>query len=789
MNRTEAQLPLSKRLLAAFFSLVLVVGLVPTSAWAEGEDLQNGDNQEQIGGGDTGDNTSGQNGDSEGTGEDPITDGDEGTGENGIQVANSNGGVEEAQGNEGNVATIDYTANPTQKQIYDTLVSTYGLENHKPKYFELTYIDGSGNSKTQNINKSSGSTVKAYEWGDYTCDISWDTGGRSGVGTLILREGYSITDPTVDYTYDGTPKEAWTPTVKATANPAGKTDKKAPQFTSDNFTITYYRGDVQTTDFTSAGTIRVNIKGKGYYSYIDEDKSYEIKKAEVTVGIEGSTDTVTYDGKSHTVEGYTATKTAGSELYDMANVKLVNEGSDKATGTDAELYPMGLSDNSFENTDANFDVKFEVEDGGLQISQAKVTVYIKGCNNTVVYNGDQQSVSDFRVSQRRGESYKLYKKDYISLVGDKKAEAVGTDAGTYEMGLTDESFQNNNNNFDVTFKVTDDGWLKIDPAKVNVTVKGNSDTVTYNGKEKHVTGFTATADSDLYNVGNVVPNAGVNTIAKGTAAGTYEMGLTADSFYNTDDNFNVTWGSVEDGVLTIKAADVTVNVKGNTKTVTYNGEKQQVTGFTATTDSDLYDTSNVVLNPDFSDIAVGTDAATYMMGLGADSFYNADDNFNVNWNFQGDGGITIEKRAIQVSDSASVVYNGQEQVLNFTASKVTGLVDGDRLNLFGAQVKGTEPGTYTDVTVDRWEVVNDELNVTNNYDLTLNGELTITKADDSAGNNGGSSADNGTKASGSDNGSTTTKTADTALPFGVAFAAAAAALAALVATRKLRSMR
>lgn len=48
MNGVEAKLPLPKRLLAAFFALVLVVGLVPVSAWAEGEDAQGEAAQEQA---------------------------------------------------------------------------------------------------------------------------------------------------------------------------------------------------------------------------------------------------------------------------------------------------------------------------------------------------------------------------------------------------------------------------------------------------------------------------------------------------------------------------------------------------------------------------------------------------------------------------------------------------------------------------------------------------------------------------------------------------------------------
>lgn len=49
MNGSETQLPLSKRLLAALFALVLVVGMVPVSAWAEGDEAQNsGTTQEQA---------------------------------------------------------------------------------------------------------------------------------------------------------------------------------------------------------------------------------------------------------------------------------------------------------------------------------------------------------------------------------------------------------------------------------------------------------------------------------------------------------------------------------------------------------------------------------------------------------------------------------------------------------------------------------------------------------------------------------------------------------------------
>ena len=170
------------------------------------------------------------------------------------------------------------------------------------------------------------------------------------------------------------------------------------------------------------------------------------------------------------------------------------------------------------------------------------------------------------------------------------------------------------------------------------------------------------------------------------------------------------------------------------------------------------------------------------MGLtGGDdgSFQNADGNFDVTFVVAEDGVLTINKRAIEVSDSATYTYNGQEQALSIVAAKVTNLVDGDRLYLNGAQVKGTEPGTYTDVTEYSWDVVNDGDNVTANYDLKVSGELVITAAD-----NGNGSSDKA-------DGSSAAKTGDSVAPFaaGAGIVALAAALAALLVSRKLRGAR
>lgn len=48
MNESATRQSLSKRLLATFFAAVLVAGLIPVSAWADGDEEQGGATQEQT---------------------------------------------------------------------------------------------------------------------------------------------------------------------------------------------------------------------------------------------------------------------------------------------------------------------------------------------------------------------------------------------------------------------------------------------------------------------------------------------------------------------------------------------------------------------------------------------------------------------------------------------------------------------------------------------------------------------------------------------------------------------
>ncbi len=91
----------------------------------------------------------------------------------------------------------------------------------------------------------------------------------------------------------------------------------------------------------------------------DVTKNYEITTApgtltitqktdELIVTITGNSDTVGYDGKSHEVTGFT------TDAPDSVTVALKEGKEAKAGGTDAGIYPMGLTAEDFTVTSPNY---------------------------------------------------------------------------------------------------------------------------------------------------------------------------------------------------------------------------------------------------------------------------------------------------------------------------------------------------------------------------------------------------------------------------------------------------
>lgn len=120
-----------------------------------------------------------------------------------------------------------------------------------------------------------------------------------------------------------------------------------------------------------------------------------------------------------------------------------------------------------------------------------VIVTIKGKTDSKVYTGNPQKVEGFEVESikdDKGNSISGYSENDVALAEGKTAVAEGTDVGTYNMGLTTESFVNTNTNFkNVTF-VVEDGSMTI--TQKSIIPDGP------NTPEDEKTGITVTKPSD-----------------------------------------------------------------------------------------------------------------------------------------------------------------------------------------------------------------------------------------------------------------------------------------------------
>jgi len=442
---------------------------------------------------------------------------------------------------------------------------------------------------------------------------------------------------------------------------------------TDNYEITYRNGDLE---IVAPGTVVVEIKG--------------------------IRDSVVYDGSKHEVNGYTVVSIS-NRAYTRADFSLAEGKSAHAEGTNVGEYYMNLKPESFVNNNTqNFtSVQFViVEDGLLEITPItdEVTVTITGNNDTKVYNGKEQSVTDYTTDVGT-------KTIDVALKDGVKAEAKGTDVDTYYMGLTKDSFSVTSRNYSNIKVVVKDGWLKIDPIadKVTVTVTENSAAVTYDGTEHSVTGYKSmTADNTLYDVEkNVAEKPTKAWTAKGTDAGEYPVGIVSGDFRNTSKNFTNVEFVIVDGTLKINPVSdkVTVTITENADTVIYDTKEHSVTGYKSmTADNALYDVKkNVAETSTEAWTAKGTDVGEYPVGIKADDFENTSGNFtNVEFVIV-DGALKIapaESIVVKIAgNTKTVTYNGEEQsVEGYTVTSNPANAD---VTLVGKAVAaGTDADTY-----------------------------------------------------------------------------------------------
>lgn len=177
--------------------------------------------------------------------------------------------------------------------------------------------------------------------------------------------------------------------------------------------------------------------------------------------------------------------------------------------------------------------------------------------------------------------------------------------------------------------------------------------------------------------------------------------------------------------------EITVTIKGNTSTVTYDGQSHTVSGYEIVSiiGNNGYTRADVSLKSEAQNKynITQTNAGNYTMDLDASDFVNTNDKFtNVKFVIAEDGSLTITKRNVTLtSASASKPYDGTP----LTKDTVT-VGDDDFANGEGATYNVT--GSQTEVGKSDNEFTY-ELNANtkaSNYNITMHkGQLVITAAD------------------------------------------------------------
>lgn len=347
-----------------------------------------------------------------------------------------------------------------------------------------------------------------------------------------------------------------------------------------------------------------------------------------------------------------------------------------AEGTNADNYRITAAKGSLTVTDRADGEKYKI---AVTANSAEFT-----------YDGNEHAVEGFETLE-----FTLDGNEYT--VSGLSASVSGTDAGTYPNNVTgtakvtDAAGNDVTSQFSVTIK---NGSLVIKQASVHM--KSASGEWVYDGNEhaKHemesVTGF-AKGEGATYSYTGAITNAG-------TVQNMFTYTLNEDTRAS-----NYTFDDPEYGTLKVTPVsdEVTVTIKGNTATETYDGAEKTVRDYGFEASNDLYGTGDFVFTG--AAVAKGTNVGTYKMGLDKSQFSNTSANFsNVTFVVE-DGWLKIEGGQIDANDVA------------WTTQDVQKVYDGKPLSAFAARATdkhGNELNVEYSIDGETWTFDPAEISLT-----------------------------------------------------------------------------
>ena len=575
--------------------------------------------------------------------------------------------------------------------------------------------------------RATGSVTNVSE-GEVTNTITYTTGekfnadnynitreeGRLSITASQEKVTVTITGHTNTEKYDGTPKKAegYEAVIASDSGLYKEADfsfSGTAEVEKTDAAETAYPMGLAAGQFKNTNTNFANVE------FVVTDGALTITPRQVI--LTSATDEKVYDGTPLTNHNVTVSGdgfAAGEGVaYDV-------------TGTQTD---KGSSDNTFtyklnEDTKAsNYNIEIAVGKLTVKESEKTVVVTIKGNTDGKTYDGTEHSVSGYQVeSIKIGENdTNLYTENDFEFSG--KAEAKGTNAGTYPMGLKEAQFTNKNGNFTSVVFVVTDGKLEISPRQVTLT--SESANKPYDG--------TALTRPDVAGGDGFVAGEVTDIRATGSVTNVSEGEVTNTITYTTGEKFNADNYNItrEEGRLSITASQekVTVTITGHTNTEKYDGTPKKAEGYEAVIASD----SGLYKEADFSFSGTAevekTDAAetAYPMGLAAGQFKNTNTNFaNVEFVVT-DGALTITPRqVILTSATDEKVYDGTPLTNHTVTVSGDGFAAGEGADY---EVTGTQTDSGSSDNTFTYKL--NENTKASNYSIELApGELTVTPVTD-----------------------------------------------------------
>ena len=560
----------------------------------------------------------------------------------------------------------------TKNEQSNVKVSGDGFAKGEGASFDITgsqtNAGSSKNTFTYTLNEGTQSANYKITWleGDLTVNaitspvvvtVVGDTKQATYDGEEHTAEGYTFASDNKLYTQD---KVNFSGKAKANRTDAGTTTMGLEgQFTNAD-TTNFKNVTFKVTDgFVQVDKAQVTLKSA------DLNKKYD-GTALKNGGTALETESGFAEGEGATYE-FTGSQTVVGSSPNAFNYTL-NEG------TKADNYTITKSEGTLKVT--NRDAKYEIE---VESNSAEFT-----------YDGNEHMSEGFKTLE-----FTVDGNEYT--VSGLSASVARTDAGTYSNAITgtakvvDALGNDVSDQFSVTTK---SGSLVIKQASVHM--KSASDEWVYDGNEhaKHemesVTGF-AKDEGATYSYTGAIMNAGTvqnmftYTLNEGTKASNY------------------TFDDPEYGTLKVTPVsdEVTVTIKGNTATKTYDGTEKTVRDYGFEASNDLYGTGDFVFTG--AAVAKGTNVGTYKMGLDKGQFSNTSANFsNVTFVVE-DGWLKIEGGQIDAN------------AITWTKQDVQKVYDGKPLSAFAARATdkhGNELNVEYSIDGETWTFDPAEISLT-----------------------------------------------------------------------------